>query len=163
MLKKQTAFVTFSVNASSSPCDTLLSASIDRDMRDDDRRRRASTRSKQIVLTMHEKVRLGHRVAPRPLRPEHRGSDLDSVMVLVGSRVGRFKGPIGCWGHVESSTDEFGGFTRDGERPCTRSLRVQAIPHPRDLTHFQNLCLLEPEGYPDRMGVLVTSGVRVVV
>ena len=39
--------------------------------------------------------------------------------------------------------------------PPERSERVQPITHPRDFTRFQNLFLLEPETFPNRVGVLV--------
>ena len=51
------------------------------------------------------------------------------------------------------TTNEY--VVRDDIRARAWSEGVQPIPDPRDLAHFQNLRLLEAEGFPNRVGVLI--------
>ena len=51
------------------------------------------------------------------------------------------------------TTDEY--VVRDDIRTRAWSERVQPIPHPWEFTHFQDLRLLEAEGFPNRVGVLI--------
>ena len=76
-------------------------------------------------------------------------------MIFVGSRVRRFQSAINDRRRCVSSTNKFEHVVRDDIRTGTRSERVQPITHPREFTHFQNLRLLEPEGLPNRVGVLI--------
>ena len=109
------------------------------------------------LMRDHHVIGMGepnHRIVP-----EHRGGYINSVMVLMRASVRRFQGPIYDRRRCVSSANELQASdehaVRDDIRARTRSERVQPIPHPRDLTHFQNLRLLEAEGFPNRVGVLI--------